>query len=60
MRAVHLLRFNDAGEITYIDLIARPAKGVMALDNRVAAKAAPQIKAARGPKKHSPLVDRIS
>jgi len=46
LRAVHLLRFNDAGEITDIDLIARPAKGVMALGNGVAAKAGPQIKAA--------------
>jgi SnoaL-like domain len=46
LKAVHILRFNDAGEIVDIDLIARPAKGVMALGNGVAAKAAPQIKAA--------------
>jgi hypothetical protein len=46
LRAVHILRFNDAGEIVDIDLIARPAKGVMALGNGVAAKAGPQIKAA--------------
>jgi SnoaL-like domain len=46
IRAVHILHFNDAGQIVDIDLIARPAKGVMALGNGVAAKAAPQIKAA--------------
>jgi hypothetical protein len=46
LRAVHLLRFNDAGEIRDIDLIARPAKGVMALGNGVGSRAGPQIKAA--------------
>jgi hypothetical protein len=46
LKAVHLLRFNEVGEITDIDLIARPAKGVMALGNGVASKAGPQIKAA--------------
>ena len=46
LKAVHLLRFNDSGEIIDIDLIARPAKGVMALGNGVGSKAGPQIKAA--------------
>jgi hypothetical protein len=46
LKAVHILRFNRAGEIVDIDLIARPAKGVMALGNAVGAKAGPQIKAA--------------
>jgi len=46
LKAVHILNFNGAGEIVDIDLIARPAKGVMALGNGVAAKAGPQIKAA--------------
>jgi SnoaL-like domain len=46
LKAVHLLRFNDAGEISDIDLIARPAKGVIALGNGVGSKAGPQIKAA--------------
>jgi hypothetical protein len=46
LRAIHLLRFNDAGAITDIDLIARPAKGVMALGNGVGSKAGAQIKAA--------------
>ena len=47
LKAVHLLRFNDSGEIVDIDLIARPAKSVMALGNGVGSKAGPQIKAAR-------------
>lgn len=46
MKAAHILRFNATGEIADIDLIGRPAKGVMALGNGVGAKAAPQIKAA--------------
>ena len=46
MKGVHILRFNDAGRIVDIDLIARPAKGVMALGNAVGAKAGSQIKAA--------------
>lgn len=46
LRAIHLLRFNDAGEILDIDLIARPAKGVMALGNEIGSRAGPQIKAA--------------
>jgi hypothetical protein len=46
MKAVHILRFNGAGEIADIDLIARPAKGVMALGNGIGSKIGPQIKAA--------------
>ena len=46
MKAVHVLRFNAAGEIVDIDLIARPAKGVIALGNGVGSKIGPQIKAA--------------
>jgi SnoaL-like domain len=46
MKAVHILRFNSAGEIVDIDLIARPAKGVMALGNSIGSKIGPQIKAA--------------
>jgi hypothetical protein len=45
MKGVHILRFNSAGEIVDIDLIARPAKGVMALGNAVGSNAGPQIKA---------------
>ena len=47
LKAVHFLRFNGAGEIIDIDLMARPAKGVMALGNGVGAKAGPQINAIR-------------
>jgi hypothetical protein len=47
LKGVHILRFSDAGEIVDIDLIARPAKGVMALGNAIGAKAGPQIKALR-------------
>jgi hypothetical protein len=46
LKAVHILRFNGAGEIVDIDLIARPAKGVIALGNGIGSKVGPQIKAA--------------
>jgi hypothetical protein len=46
LNAVHLLRFNDTGEIRNIDLVARPVKGIIALGNGVGSKAGPQIKAA--------------
>lgn len=47
LKAVHILRFNDAGEIDDIDLIARPAKGVLALGDGVGSRAGQQIKALR-------------
>jgi hypothetical protein len=46
MRGAHLIRFNADGDILDIDLIARPAKGVIALGNGVGDKVGPQIKAA--------------
>jgi hypothetical protein len=46
MKGAHLIRFNAAGEILDIDLIARPAKGVIALGNGVGHKIGSQIKAA--------------
>jgi hypothetical protein len=46
MKGVHLIRFNANGEILDIDVLARPAKGVMALGNGVGDKVGPQIKAA--------------
>jgi hypothetical protein len=46
MKGAHLIRFNADGEIMDIDLIARPAKGVMALGNAIGDKVGPQIKAA--------------
>jgi SnoaL-like domain len=45
MKGVHILRFNSLGEIVDIDLIARPAKGVMALGNAIGSKAGKQIHA---------------
>jgi hypothetical protein len=47
LKGVHILRYNETGKIMDIDLIARPAKGVMALGNAIGAKAGPQIKAMR-------------
>jgi hypothetical protein len=46
LKGAHLLRFNAEGKITDIDLLARPAKGVIALGNGVGGKIGPQIKAA--------------
>ena len=46
LKGAHLVRFNAAGEIMDIDLIARPAKGVIAFGNGVGDKIGPQIKAA--------------
>jgi hypothetical protein len=46
LKGAHLIRFNLDGEIIDIDLIARPAKGVIALGNGVGNKIGPQIKAA--------------
>ena len=45
LKGVHIIRFSTAGEIVDIDLVARPAKGVMALGNAVGSKVGPQIKA---------------
>ncbi|QND63164.1 hypothetical protein HB777_03990 [Mesorhizobium loti] len=46
MKGAHLIRFNSDGGIMDIDLIARPATGVMTLGNGVEDKIGPQIKAA--------------
>jgi hypothetical protein len=46
IKGAHFIRFNADGKILDIDLIARPAKGVMALGNGVGDKIGPQIKAA--------------
>jgi SnoaL-like domain len=51
LKGAHLIRFNADGEIMDIDLIARPAKGVMALGNGVGDKIGPQIKAALAARK---------
>jgi hypothetical protein len=54
LKGVHILRFNDAGEIVDIDLVARPTKGVIALGNGVGSKVGPQIKAALDAVKSAP------
>jgi SnoaL-like domain len=46
MKGAHFIRFNADGEILDIDLIARPATGVIALGNGVGDKIGPQVKAA--------------
>jgi hypothetical protein len=46
MKGAHLIRFNADGAILDIDLIARPAKGVMALGNGVGDTIGPQVKTA--------------
>ena len=46
LKGAHLVRFNADGEIMDIDLIARPAKGVLAFGNGVGDKIGPRIKAA--------------
>lgn len=46
LQAVHLIRFNAAGEIVEIDLMMRPAKGVTALGNGMGSRIGPQVKAA--------------
>jgi hypothetical protein len=47
LKAVHLIRFNAAGEFVEIEKLVRPAEGVKALGNTMAALIGPQVKAAR-------------
>jgi hypothetical protein len=47
LKAVHLIRFNAAGEIVEIEKMVRPAEGVKALGNAMALLIGPQVKAAR-------------
>ena len=46
LRAVHLIRFNAAGEFADIDKVMRPAEGVKALGHAMGLKIGPQAKAA--------------
>jgi len=46
LKAVDIIRFNAAGEIVEFEVMVRPAKGLMALGNAMAAKVGPQVKAA--------------
>jgi hypothetical protein len=47
LKAVHLIRFNAAGEFVEIEKLVRPAEGVKALGNAMAALIGPQVKALR-------------
>jgi hypothetical protein len=47
LKAVHLIRFNAAGEIVDIEKMVRPAEGVKALGNAMATLIGPQVKAMR-------------
>jgi hypothetical protein len=47
LKAVHLIRFNAAGELAEIEKFVRPAEAVKALGNAMAAKIGPQVKAMR-------------
>ena len=47
LKAVHLIRFNAAGEIVEVEKMVRPAEGVKALGNAMAALIGPQVKAFR-------------
>jgi hypothetical protein len=46
LKAVDIIRFNTAGEIVEFEVMVRPARGLMALGNAMAAKVGPQVKAA--------------
>jgi hypothetical protein len=47
LKAVHIIRFNAAGEFVDIEKLVRPVEGVKALGNAMGAKIGPQIKAMR-------------
>jgi hypothetical protein len=46
-KAVHLIRFDAPGEFVEIEKLVRPAEGVKALGNAMAALIGPQVKALR-------------
>ena len=47
LKAVHIIRFNAAGEFVEIEKMVRPVEGVKALGNAMAARIGPQVKAMR-------------
>ena len=47
LKAVHLIRFNAAGEFVEIEKLLRPAEGVKTLGNAMAALIGPPMKALR-------------
>jgi hypothetical protein len=48
LKAVHLIRFNAAGEFVEIENLVRPMEGAKALGNAMGSSIGPQIKALRG------------
>ena len=47
LKAVHLIRFNGAGEFVEIEKLVRPVEGAKALGNAMGSLIGPQIKALR-------------
>jgi hypothetical protein len=47
LKAVHFIRFDDAGKFVEIEKLVRPVEGAKALGNAMAALIGPQIKALR-------------
>ena len=47
LKAVHIIRFNAAGEIVDIEKMVRPAEAVKALGNAMGSRIGPQVKAMR-------------
>ena len=47
LKAVHLIRFNAAGEFVEIEKLVRPMEGAKALGNSMGSSIGPQIKALR-------------
>jgi hypothetical protein len=47
LKAIHLIRFNAAGEFVEIEKLVRPMEGVKALGNAMGSSIGPQIKALR-------------
>src|SRR5476649_388772 len=52
LKAVHLIRFNAAGEFAEIEKMVRPAEGVKALGNAMSLKIGPHVKAPLGGTRH--------
>ena len=47
LKAIHLIRFNGAGEFVEIEKLVRPVEGAKALGNAMGSLIGPQIKALR-------------
>jgi hypothetical protein len=47
LKAIHLIRFNAAGEFVEIEKLVRPMEGAKALGNAMGSSIGPQIKALR-------------